>query len=156
MCLNFQEVTFTKVDYFHFSKSFALIFSEILANLKLPFLISLTGKTHTINYSAYTFKDLSHDPISFHSFNKKPSHPHYNTYKISLLCRSVNRALFVLWLTSSATVISLFLKINNNFTVIKLCHPLKKQEWHSYSVSLRLRSGLWAFEYAKAVIRVNS
>ena len=25
----------------------------------------------------------------------------------------------------------------------------EKQEWHSYSVSLRLRSGLWAFDYAQ-------
>jgi hypothetical protein len=48
-------------------------------------------------------------PYSFSLLLQKPSHPHSNTYKES---HSVNRALFALWLTFSAIVISLFSKKN--------------------------------------------
>ena len=90
-----------------------------------PVIRLLSVYTNTENlFSVGAIKDL---PYSFSLLLQKPSHPHYNTYKISLLCRSVNRALFALWLTFSAIVISLFIKINNNFTVITLCHPLKKR-----------------------------
>jgi hypothetical protein len=71
-----------------------------------PVIRLLPVYTNTENlFSVGAVMDL---PYSFSLLLQKPSHPHYNTYKISLLCRSVNRALFALWLTFSAIVILLF------------------------------------------------
>ena len=74
-----------------------------------PVIRLLSVYTNTENlFSVGAVMDL---PYNFSLLLQKPSHPHYNTYKIILLCRSVNRALFALWLTFSAIVIA-FLKKN--------------------------------------------